>query len=380
MPFSFKLQHTSGAARAGSFATDHGEVLTPVFMPVGTQATVKAVSPDKLRDLGAQIILGNTYHLYLRPGTEVLRAAGGLHKFMTWDHPILTDSGGYQVFSLAELRKVTDEGITFQSHLDGSKHLFSPEMVIETQAAIGADIVMSFDYCPKLPCDHAEALRSVELTTDWARRGRDVFGARFNTYGYEQVIFGICQGAVDPELRVRSMEELMAMDFPGYAIGGLSVGEKKEQMWSITELCGRTLPVDKPRYLMGVGTPVDLVEGVARGVDMFDCVLPTRNARNNGTVFTHDGRLVLKNAAFARDFGPIEEGCTCYTCQHFSRAYLRHLIVAGEILGISLATHHSLHFYCQLMGEMRAAIISDRFDAWRAEFLARFTASSNSEE
>jgi queuine tRNA-ribosyltransferase len=377
MPFGFRLECTSAGARAGVISTDHGAIRTPVFMPVGTQATVKSTTPEKLRDpIDAQIILGNAYHLFLRPGVELIERAGGLHRFMDWDRPILTDSGGYQVYSLSDLRKIDDEGITFRSHIEGSLHLFTPEVVIDAEAKIGADIVMSFDYCAPFPCERAEAERAVELTTNWARRGLEPLGALFNRSGHEQAVFGIVQGSCFPDLRRRSMNELLELDFPGYAIGGLSVGEKKEQMWEITELVAGGLPDDKPRYLMGVGTPMDLVNGVARGVDMFDCVLPTRNARN-GTVFTRKGKMVLKNAAFTDDFSPIDEECGCDTCRNHSRAYLRHLFAAGEILGPVLATHHSLYFYCDLVRSMRKAIEADRFESWRADFAELYSSGEH---
>jgi queuine tRNA-ribosyltransferase len=292
---------------------------------------------------------------------------------MGWDGPILTDSGGYQVFSLADLRRVSEEGVTFRSHIDGSLHLFSPEAVIEAQARIGADIVMSFDYCAALPCGRDEAEMAVELTSAWARRGRDVYGPRFRRNGYEQVIFGIVQGGAYPDLRRRSMEELLELDFPGYAVGGLSVGEEKDVMWDVTELVTSGLPADRPRYLMGVGTPLDLVDGVARGVDMFDCVMPTRNARN-GTIFTRDGRMVLRNATYTKDTRPIDEECGCIACRGFTRSYLRHLFMAGEMLGPMLATHHSLYFYCDTMRAMRDAIERGTFASWRKEFVERFTA------
>jgi queuine tRNA-ribosyltransferase len=377
MPFGFRLECTSGGARAATITTDHGAIRTPVFMPVGTQATVKGITPDKLADpVGAQIILGNAYHLVLRPGVELIEAAGGLHRFMDWPRPILTDSGGYQVYSLSDLRKISDEGITFRSHIDGALHLFTPESVVEAQARIGADIVMSFDYCAPFPCERQEAERAVALTTAWAQRGLEPLGARFHRGGHEQALFGIVQGSCFADLRRRSAAELVELDFPGYAIGGLSVGEAKEQMRDITALVTEQLPRDKPRYLMGVGTPLDLVDAVARGVDMFDCVLPTRNARN-GTVFTRQGKMVLKNATFTRDFSPIDEACGCDTCRHYTRAYLRHLFAAGEILGPVLATHHSLYFYCDVMRKMRAAIEADRFDAWRKEFTEEYTSGEH---
>jgi queuine tRNA-ribosyltransferase len=346
-------------------------VRTPVFMPVGTQATVKAMSPHNLEEIGAEIILANTYHLVLRPGAEIIRQAGGLHAFMSWKRPVLTDSGGFQVLSLAALRKVTDEGITFRSHIDGALHVFTPERVIEDQATLGADIIMSFDYCTSFPCSRSEAEEAVRLTGDWARRGVRVHGTRFQMNGYERVIFGIVQGSVYEDLRLRSSAELLELDFPGYAIGGLSVGEDREATWRIAERVADGLPVDRPRYLMGMGNPVDLVDAVARGIDMMDCVMPTRNARN-GTVFTRDGRMALKNGAYARDFKPIDDMCACYTCRNFSRAYLRHLFSASEMLGPALATHHSLYFYCELMREMREAIVEDNFSKWRESFVGRY--------
>jgi len=379
MPFGFCLECTSGGARAGVIHTDHGSITTPVFMPVGTQGTVKATTSEKLKDpIGAQIILGNAYHLFLRPGVALVKRAGGLHRFIEWDRPILTDSGGYQVYSLADMRRIDDDGISFRSHIDGSLHLFTPEVVIEAQAKIGADIIMSFDYCAPFPCERAEAERAVELTTDWAKRGLSPYGSRLTNRDneHEQVVFGIVQGSCYPDLRRRSMEALLELDFPGYAVGGLSVGEAKDQMWEITELVAGGLPQNRPRYLMGVGTPMDLVDGVACGIDMFDCVMPTRNARN-GTVFTRKGKMVLKNMAFTDDFLPIDEECGCDTCRDHSRAYIRHLFAAGEILGPVLATHHSLYFYCDLMRRMRAAIEADRFEAWRAEFTEQYNSGEH---
>jgi queuine tRNA-ribosyltransferase len=371
MAISFELQHTSAKARAGVLHTDHGDVRTPVFMPVGTQGAVKALTPRMLEDVGAQIILANTYHLVLRPGADVVAELGGLHRFMSWGRPILTDSGGFQIMSLADLRKVTSEGITFRSHIDGAPYLFTPESAIRDQARLGADIVMALDYCTGYPCERAEAERAVALTTAWAGRTAAAYGKRFEENGYERVIFGIVQGSTYPDLRDRSRRQILEIDFPGYAIGGLSVGEEQPRTWEIVELVADGLPVDRPRYLMGMGTPLDLVEGVFRGVDMFDCVIPTRNARN-GTVFTRDGKLVLKNSIHAKASGPIDEDCRCYTCRNFSRAYLRHLFNAREILGPVLATHHSLHYYGELMREMRSAIERDEFSPWRAGFIDRF--------
>ena len=371
MPFSFTLQHTSDKARAGLLTTDHGDVETPIFMPVGTQAVVKAASPAMLKDVGAQIILANTYHLVLRPGSEIVEQAGGLHRFMSWDRPILTDSGGFQVLSLSDLRKISDEGITFRSHIDGALYLFTPESATRDQVALGADIIMSFDYCTHHPCERSEAERAVALTTKWAREGKDVFGARFERGGYERVLFGIVQGSTYPDLRDRSRKELLEIDFPGYAIGALSVGEERTQTWELAEQVADGLPGDRPRYLMGMGTPMDLVDGVARGIDMFDCVVPTRNARN-GTVFTRYGKMVLKNSAYTRDFAPLDEACACYVCRNFTRAYLRHLFQASEMLGPALATHHNLYYYNELMREMREAVRNGSFTAWRSDFMEKY--------
>lgn len=375
MPVAFELEHTDGAARAGLLSTDHGHVRTPVFMPVGTCAAVKAVSPRILDDVGAQIVLANAYHLVLRPGAGVVADLGGVHRFMNWPHPVLTDSGGFQVLSLSDLRKVSDDGITFRSHLDGALCHFTAESAIRDQAAIGADIIMSFDYCTHHPCERSEAERAVDLTSDWARRGARVYGTRFDRNGYEQVVFGIVQGSTYSDLRDRSRAELLEIDFPGYAIGGLAVGEERERTWDIAAEVAGGLPTGRPRYLMGMGTPVDLVEGVARGIDMFDCVMPTRNARN-GTVFTRFGKVVLKNAAYAKDPSPIDPACECYTCTNFSRAYLRHLFQSGEMLGPTLATIHSLHFYCRTMDGMREAIEKNEFAVWRNRFLDRYKAGA----
>jgi queuine tRNA-ribosyltransferase len=372
MPFSFELHATDSAARAGTVTTDHGEIPTPVFMPVGTQAAVKAASNRILEEIDARIILANAYHLFLRPGVELVEEAGGIHGFMNWNRAVLTDSGGYQVFSLADLMKASDEGIAFRSHIDGSSHLFTPEIVIDAQVRIGADIIMSFDYCPPYPCARSDAERAVALTTRWARGGASVYGSRIDRNGYEQALFGIVQGSIWEDLRSRSAGELLEIDFPGYALGGLSVGEDKEQTLDIVESTAALLPAAKPRYLMGVGTPLDLVEGVARGIDMFDCVMPTRNARN-GTVFTNRGKLVIKNAVHARDFSPLDPDCGCYTCRSHTRAYLRHLFIAGEILGPVLATHHSLFFYCELMRNAREAIVNGSFLDWKKRFVDCYT-------
>ncbi|PKM80949.1 MAG: tRNA guanosine(34) transglycosylase Tgt [Firmicutes bacterium HGW-Firmicutes-14] len=352
-------------ARLGKLHTPHGVIETPVFMPVGTQATVKAMTPEELKENGAEIILSNTYHLYLRPGAELIKEAGGLHKFMNWDRPILTDSGGFQVFSLGPLRKVSEEGVTFKSHLDGSTHLMSPEKAVEIQMALGADIIMAFDECAPYPCTHEYAEAALDRTTRWAARCKDAHMRD------DQALFGIVQGSMYRDLRERSIRELVNLDFPGYGIGGLSVGEPKPLMYEVLDYSVPLLPADKPRYLMGVGSPDCLIEGVMRGVDMFDCVLPTRIARN-GTVMTSGGRVVIKNADNARDFRPLDEECSCYTCRNYSRAYLRHLFKAEEILGLRLTTIHNLHFLLTLMKKVREAIFNDTLPELRNEFFTKY--------
>ena len=366
MAIDFTLLRTDSDshARLGRITTPHGEITTPAFAPVGTQATVKALDPRDLHELGAELILGNTYHLYLRPGADLVAEMGGLHGFMGWDGPILTDSGGFQVFSLAKTRRVTDEGVEFRSHIDGSRHLFTPEMVIHTQEQLGADIVMVLDECAE-PNDRAYNEQALARTHAWAER---CLHAQTRT---DQALFGIVQGGVFPDLRRQSAEFLTGLDFPGYAIGGLSVGETKEQMYSMLDITSPVLPENKPRYLMGVGAPEDLVEGVARGVDLFDCVLPTRLARN-GALFTRAGRINIRNAQFARDAAPVEEGCQCYTCRSFSRAYLRHLFKAGELLASRLATIHNVHFLLELMRDIREAITTGSLQAFREEFLGKY--------
>lgn len=364
---TFTLQHTdtTSSARAGRLHTAHGPIDTPVFMPVGTVGSVKAVQPrELLDDVDAPIILGNTYHLYLRPGTDLLQAAGGLHRFMQWPRPMLTDSGGYQVFSLSDLRDLSEEGVTFQSHIDGSSHSFTPESVVDIQRAIGSDIMMVLDECPPGDASEAYARKSNELTLRWAARARAHFDATAPLYGYEQALFGIVQGVVYPEIRRESAKRLVDLDFPGYAIGGLSVGEPAAQMYAMVEVVNEILPADKPRYLMGVGTPANLIENIARGVDMFDCVMPTRNARN-GTLFTTQGRMNILNARWTEDLSPIDPGLDGYASQRFSKAYLRHLFKANEILALQLATLQNLALYRWVMREARAAIQEDRFAAWR---------------
>ena len=371
---NFKLQHTdaSSGARAGIIETAHGSIKTPVFMPVGTVGSVKAVQPrELLTDVQAQIILGNTYHLYLRPGTDVLVEAGGLHRFMNWDRPMLTDSGGFQVFSLAGLRELTEEGVQFQSHIDGSRHFFSPENVVDIQRRIGSDIMMVLDECPPGDSSLDYARTSNELTLRWAARCKKRWEETEPLYGYEQALFGIVQGVVYPEVRRESALRLVEMDFPGYAIGGLSVGEATEDMYAMVEVVNEVLPPTKPRYLMGVGTPANLIENVARGIDMFDCVMPTRNGRN-GMIFTTEGILNIRNLKWKSDFSPIDPGLEeSYVSQSFTRAYLRHLMVSNEILGLQIASLQNLTFYVWLMKEARQAILDDRFEAWRREMVPR---------
>src|SRR5690554_1413496 len=348
-------------ARTAKLITPHGEINTPIFMPVGTQATVKSMTSEELKEVGSEIILSNTYHLYLRPGSKLISRAGGLHNFMHWDKPILTDSGGFQVFSLSELNKITDEGVIFQSHLDGSRHFISPEISMEIQMELGADIIMAFDECTPYPAEHEYVNESLERTISWARRSKK---AMTNT---DQTLFGIIQGGVYKDLRLKSVEELLKIDFPGYAIGGLSVGEEKELMLEVLDYTVPGLPEDKPRYLMGVGAPEDLVEGVMRGIDMFDCVLPTRIARH-GVVFTHQGRITIRNAEFAEDFGPLDPECNCYVCKNYTRGYIRHLIKRREILGVRLTTYHNLFYLLDLMKRIREAIQKDKFLEFRKEF------------
>jgi queuine tRNA-ribosyltransferase len=356
MAFHFEIlkQDEQTGARLGRCFTPHGVFHTPAFIPVGTQATVKAMTPEELQGMGAEIILSNTYHLYLRPGHERVRRLGGLHRFMHWDLPLLTDSGGFQVFSLNSLVKVTEEGVQFQSHLDGSRHIITPEKAIQIQEALGADIIMCLDECTSYPASHAEAERSLGMTLNWSRRCKASHSTR------EQALFGIVQGGMYPDLRRRSAEALAEMSFDGYALGGLSVGESKETLVRVIGETAPLLPAYQPRYLMGVGTPWDMIQGIQRGVDIFDCVLPTRNARN-GMLYTRAGRVVIKNARYGADSGPIDPVCSCYTCRNYSRAYLRHLYLAGEILAMRLNTIHNLHFYLTFMGEVRRAIAEDRF-------------------
>lgn len=362
--FEFQLLAQAGRARAGAFNTPHGQLLTPVFAPVGTAATVKALTPAQLKELGATLVLSNTYHLYLRPGDELVRELGGLHQFMQWPNPMLTDSGGFQVFSLSDTRKIDDDGVTFKSHLDGSPHRFTPEKAIAIQENLGADIIMAFDECPP-PLDKDYNRVALRRTHAWAER---CLAAKTRS---DQALFGIVQGGIFPDLREESARFLTALDLPGYAIGGLAVGETKAQMHATLEAVEPLLPAHKPRYLMGVGSPEDLVNGVARGVDIFDCVLPTRLARN-GAALTRGGRLNMNNATFARDEAPVEAGCACYCCQNFTRAYVRHLVVSNEILGATLLTLHNIHLLLTLMREMRQAILDNTFTAYAENFLAHY--------
>ncbi|WEK55379.1 MAG: tRNA guanosine(34) transglycosylase Tgt [Candidatus Cohnella colombiensis] len=358
-------------ARLGRLHTPHGIIDTPTFMPVGTQATVKGMSPEELKSLGAQIILSNTYHLYLRPGHELVQAAGGLHRFMNWDRPILTDSGGFQVFSLSEMRKITEQGVEFRSHLNGDKLSLTPESATHVQNALGADIMMAFDECPPYPAEYEYVKQSTERTSRWAERCLQAHGRP-----HDQALFGIVQGGMHADLRRMSAQDLTSLDFPGYAMGGLSVGEPKHLMYEVIEETIPFLPSHKPRYLMGVGSPDALIEGSIRGVDMFDCVLPTRIARN-GTLMTSQGRMVVRNAKYTNDFAPLDPECSCYTCQHYSRAYIRHLIKADEMFGLRLTTIHNLHFLVNLMSKVRDAIREDRLGSFRDEFFEQYGMAGN---
>ena len=365
MTFHYTLLATDGLTRLGSFSTPHGDIAMPCFAPVGTQATVKTLSPEEVRGVGADLILANTYHLYLRPGADRIARFGGLHAFMGWDGPILTDSGGFQVFSLSDRRKVDADGVTFRSHLDGSEHRFTPELVMDIQARLGADIIMCLDECPE-PRDRNYNEQALTRTHAWAIRC-----AENQRRPENQALFGIVQGGVFPDLRLQSAETLKTLDLPGYAIGGLSVGETKAEMYATLDVVAPALPADRPRYLMGVGVPDDIVEGVARGIDLFDCVLPTRIARN-GAIFTRYGRVNLRNARFADEPGPLEPGCDCYACQRFTTAYIHHLIRANEIFGLRLTTLHNLHFLERLMADIRSHIAAGTFHAFKEAFLADY--------
>ena len=373
MSSSFTLESTDLAARAGTLQTRRGPVQTPVFMPVGTQATVKAMTPEELKEVGAQIILGNTYHLHVRPGEKLISRLGGLHRFMHWDGPILTDSGGFQVFSLAKLRKISEEGVRFQNHLDGTPTFIGPETSMEIQRDLGSDIVMLFDECPPHPCTHEAADKSLDLTLRWARRCKDWWATQPEES--RPLLFGITQGSSYPDLREKSARALVDIGFDGYAIGGVSVGEPEPEMFCAFESAIPFLPHDHARYAMGLGTPPQIIEMIARGVDMFDCVLPTRLARN-GTAFTAKGTINLKNAPYAEDSSPIEEGCRCYACKNFTRAYLRHLVKAEEILGLRLISIHNLHFYIGLARTARDHILGGTFQDFRKDFVANYAVRS----
>lgn len=371
----FELQSTDpkSSARAGKITTDHGEIQTPIFMPVGTLASVKTVHQRELKeDIQAQIILGNTYHLYLRPGMEILEEAGGLHQFMNWDRPILTDSGGYQVYSLAQNRKITEEGVTFQSHIDGSRQFFSPESAMDVQRQIGADIIMAFDECPPYPCEKDYAENSMHMTHRWLKRCCDHFDATDGKYGYSQTLFPIVQGSVYKDLRKASAEYIASMNREGNAIGGLSVGEPHEMMYETTDLVCDILPEDKPRYLMGVGTPENILECIALGVDMFDCVLPTRNARH-GLIYTWDGIVNVKNKKWENDFSPLDSKGTAYVDSEYSRAYVRHLFASGEMLGPQITSIHNLAFYLDLVSQARQHILAGDFAAWKDATVPKIT-------
>jgi len=375
----FSLEKTSPAskARAGRLRTAHAEIQTPVFMPVGTAGAVKALSPRDVEETGARLILGNTYHLYLRPGCDLIAEAGGLHRFASWPHAMLTDSGGFQVWSLETLRKLSEKGVEFRSHIDGSKHMFTPESVMEAQRKLGADIFMAFDECTPYPATLEVAIKSLELTQRWHERAAQWLAEHPEMHGYPQYFFGISQGGMHLELRTKSIEHLMGLDLPGYALGGLSVGEPADEMYSVADHCTNILPAEKPRYVMGVGTPSNLLELISRGIDMFDCVMPTRNARN-GTVFTWQGAFHYKAARHAKELDmPIDPDCGCYTCKNFSRAYLRHLFVSGEILIMELATIHSLYFYQDLMRIARAKILEGIFEPWKETLIRLWNQAEN---
>jgi queuine tRNA-ribosyltransferase len=371
MQFQLKATDKLSKARAGEITTDHGTIQTPIFMPVGTAATVKGVHQRELTDdIKAQIILGNTYHLYLRPGLDTIQQAGGLHKFNGWNKPILTDSGGYQVYSLSGVRKIKEDGVTFQSHIDGSKHLFTPENVMDTQRIIGADIIMAFDECTPYPCEYKYAKTSMEMTHRWLKRCCERFDSTEPLYGYSQTFFPIVQGSTYKDLRVKSAETIASFNREGNAIGGLSVGEPAEDMYEMTELVCNILPEEKPRYLMGVGTPVNILECIALGIDMFDCVMPTRNARN-GMLFTQEGIINIKNEKWKNDFSPIEKDSSLFSDQNYSKAYLRHLIISKEILGAQIATLHNLYFYLWLVTEARNKIIEGEFYSWKNKMVQK---------
>ncbi|MFZ0391386.1 MAG: tRNA guanosine(34) transglycosylase Tgt [Calditrichia bacterium] len=371
IPFEITFHDKTSSARCGFFTTDHGKVETPIFMPVGTIGTVKTLTPADLKENHAQIILGNTYHLYLKPGLDILQMHGGLHGFNQWKGPILTDSGGFQVYSLDDLKKISEGGVSFRSHWVGSSHFFSPEKVVDIQRSIGSDIMMVLDQCIANPSEKDNAEKAHKLTLRWAERSRRHFLNTSPHYNHQQYQFGIVQGGIYEELRRASVKGLLAIRFDGYAIGGLAVGESAELRNEITELCTELLPADQPRYLMGVGTPTDMLEAIERGVDMFDCVMPTRNARN-GTVFTSRGKLVIRNGRYKADLQPLDSACSCYTCRNFSRSYIRHLFNVNEVSGLRLATIHNIYYYLDLMKKARAAIAAANFSNWKKSVLEQF--------
>lgn len=362
---SFKVNAQVGEARQARLMTAHGAIETPVFMPVGTKATVKAMLPEELKEMGSQVILGNTYHLHLRPGEELIEKMGGLHKFMNWDGPILTDSGGFQVFSLSKLNKLTEEGVEFKSHIDGARHFISPEKSMQIQMALGSDIIMAFDECLEHPAPKEKIKESMALTLRWLKRSKEAMTRK------ESLLFGIVQGGLDLDLRMQSLEEITSVDLPGYALGGFSVGEPIEMMHELVKVAGPAMPKDKPRYLMGVGTPLDLILSIDAGIDMFDCVMPTRVARN-GTVFTWQGKKSVKKAKYREDSGPLDPECDCYTCKNYSMAYLRHVFMMGEIISARLNTIHNLHFYAKVMERAREAIANGTWEEYRDDCLRRF--------
>ena len=371
LKFRLLARDPNSLARATRFQTDHGVIETPVFMPVGTHGVVKTLTPAELADAATQIILGNTYHLYMRPGLEVIEAAGGLHAFNSWNKPILTDSGGFQVFSLSHLGKITDNDITFRSHIDGTQYTLSPEISMDIQNSLGSDIVMAFDECTSYPCDYETAAKSLVRTHKWERRSKEHFEKSTSRYSHQQFLFGIIQGSVYRDLRAQSVAELGKLNFDGYAIGGLAVGEPKDKMFGMLSYVSPLLPEYCPHYLMGVGKPEDIILSIERGMDMFDCVLPTRNARN-GTLYTWQGRVILKQSKYRMDFGPADEQCDCYTCRNFSRAYLRHLFMNGEMTGLRLNTLHNIHFFLDLTTKAREAIQAGRFTEWKKEFFRHY--------
>ncbi|MDD5432785.1 MAG: tRNA guanosine(34) transglycosylase Tgt [Candidatus Omnitrophica bacterium] len=375
--FKVDYQEKNSKARLGSLMTAHGEIKTPCFMPVGTHGTVKGISQRTLIECGAQIILSNAYHLFLRPGMDIIKKAGSLHDFMSWEKPILTDSGGFQIFSLAFLRKLTDEGVSFQSHFDGKSHFLSPEDVIENQRILGSDIMMPLDECAHYPCERDHAEVAMDRTINWAKRSKQEFLKRENSYsGKSQLLFGIVQGATYDDLRKECTEKLIDIGFDGYAIGGVSVGEPSSLIYETINTCSSFLPQDKPRYVMGIGYPQDLLEGVEAGMDMFDCVIPTRYGRN-GTVFTSNGKMVIRNSPYIEDFRPIDEDCDCYVCKNYTRAYIRHLFNAKEMLALSLASLHNIYFFLNLMRKAREAIAKDKFLEFKKDFLRKYNSSDD---